>query len=276
MSHWSYSLLLAPVTLLVLGSNWDSWISCCCSVFWRTCSFGYEELATLYTPAVYRWNGCWRRDLITLVLGLGSSWFGQPTHSPSYSLSPALALIAHPMQQKSKAKTLRTGSPALESALLCCPARCRAHIPKFRSCWGSGSALPLSFFWSLFLHMARSRRWYPSITHVTTRWQKRGIVSALLLLHPQDWLATNRVSSIVHCQTRSMASFPALTISGPGLPLLLPPVWLTSAICQRCQLYNASQARGRAYSTECCSWWEAGPALPSGTASEVGIKFLWP
>lgn len=63
MSHWSSSRPLASDILSILDPHGNSsWISCCCPVWWRYCSFGFVGLPPSYTPAVHRCFRCLGRQ----------------------------------------------------------------------------------------------------------------------------------------------------------------------------------------------------------------------
>ena len=60
MSHWSGSRPLDSATLSILDPHQDSsWISCCCPVPWRSCSFGSIVPTLSHAPTVHRWGRCW-------------------------------------------------------------------------------------------------------------------------------------------------------------------------------------------------------------------------
>jgi hypothetical protein len=60
-SHWSNSRSLAPATLSILAPHWDSsWISRCCPVSWRSCSFGSSKTAPFKcSTSSFKWGRCW-------------------------------------------------------------------------------------------------------------------------------------------------------------------------------------------------------------------------
>ena len=79
MTSWSGMRPLVSATLSILDPHWDSsWISCCCPVSWRSCSFGFESPATSCTPAVHWWSRCWSRPPQSHGSGI---WAGQSTGS---------------------------------------------------------------------------------------------------------------------------------------------------------------------------------------------------
>ena len=62
--HCNESLVWLKVsafpTLSILDPYQESsWISCCCSVLWRSCSFGSVGLAPSLDSAVHRWGRYW-------------------------------------------------------------------------------------------------------------------------------------------------------------------------------------------------------------------------
>ena len=65
INHWSGLRSLASNTLSILGLQEDSsQISCCCSVSWRSCSFGSIVLVSSHTPTVHPWVRCWGRPTL--------------------------------------------------------------------------------------------------------------------------------------------------------------------------------------------------------------------
>lgn len=71
--NWSGLRLLAYDTASILGPNQDSsQIFYCCSVSWRSCSFGSTGRALSHVPAVLRWCGQWHRT--TESPGSGLRW----------------------------------------------------------------------------------------------------------------------------------------------------------------------------------------------------------
>lgn len=75
---------LSSATLSILVPYWgSSWMSCCCPVWWRACSFRAAGPSLSCALAGHRWCGCWDGP----TLDLGGSWVGQPANSPASSPS---------------------------------------------------------------------------------------------------------------------------------------------------------------------------------------------
>jgi hypothetical protein len=83
MSHWSGSRPLASLTPSILDAHPDSsQLSCCCSVSWRSCSFGTAGLALAWFPIIYKWYRCWGGTTQSPGSGLGGSCAGHCAQSP--------------------------------------------------------------------------------------------------------------------------------------------------------------------------------------------------
>ena len=117
--HWSGLRPLASATLSILDPHQDSsWISCCCPVSWRSCSFRYVGLGLFMHPVVLGWGRCWVGQLIALDLGLGGvELVSLPAllHSTTRVSSPALLQVAHPVLQLARG---RVSSPLIPSGLM--------------------------------------------------------------------------------------------------------------------------------------------------------------
>ena len=62
---------LSSAISLIVGSQWDSsWISCCCSVSWRSCCFGSVDSSPAHSLTVPRFCECWGGLAHSLVLCL--------------------------------------------------------------------------------------------------------------------------------------------------------------------------------------------------------------
>lgn len=131
MSHWSGLRPLASATASILGSYWDfSSLSCCCSVSWRSWSFGSAGLSTSCAPAVHKWGGCWDGSTHSPGLVLTHPAFLHPHYQGKLS-SPALVSSPNAVGIKGWGQftwshALRVGStppphhPPTGSALMCC------------------------------------------------------------------------------------------------------------------------------------------------------------
>lgn len=81
MNHWSSSRLLPHYQHWILTGTPQ--ISCCCSVSWRSWSFGSVGLALSHATAVHRGVDILVEQVKALDLGLSSKRVGLPVSSPS-------------------------------------------------------------------------------------------------------------------------------------------------------------------------------------------------
>jgi hypothetical protein len=118
MTHWSGSRPLSSATILEI--HWDSsWISCCCPVLWRSCSFGSVGLAL---SSVLRqllhgidvWNGPFESPGSgpERYLSLSSCWLFLLSLTPS---GPAHQLLSQP-EPALTVLSMWAVRPALQSA----------------------------------------------------------------------------------------------------------------------------------------------------------------
>ncbi|CAO2580303.1 hypothetical protein LEMLEM_LOCUS1378 [Lemmus lemmus] len=88
-SHWFVSRPLVSAPLSLLDPHWDSsWVSCCCPVSWRSCSFGSAGLTPPRAPAGNTREGVWVSQLVALILGLGGWRVGQLASFPCPTTPP--------------------------------------------------------------------------------------------------------------------------------------------------------------------------------------------
>lgn len=100
-NHRSGSGPLVSIIPSKLGPHWDSaWISYCCPVVWRCCSFGSVSQVPSCAGADHRWGD--GQDGPSLNTGSGPgqlSWWSTRQFSPVFTTtvsSPALPQLIHP------------------------------------------------------------------------------------------------------------------------------------------------------------------------------------